>query len=142
MPEPISLLFLAGAKLIGIHAANAAAAQTAASLAGGAAVGATVAHVATFLFIGVAASTVLYAICECLQRLLEGGIFSEKQAEAFKSKASSVNEKTQKQMLSDLLQPNFLAPSYADLSNLWFPASTARAGNSDCYNGPGYNDCS
>lgn len=101
MPEPISLLLLAGPKLIVIHAANAAAAQTAAGIAGGAAVGATAAHVATFLFIGVAVGTVLYAICECLRRLLEGGIFSEKQAEAFKSKASSADEKTQKQMLSD-----------------------------------------
>ena len=101
MPEPISLLLLAGAKLASIHAAHVAAAQTAASVAGGTAVGATTAHVAAFLFVGVAAGTVLYAICKCLQRLVEGGIFSQKQAEAFKSKASSVDEKTQKEMLRD-----------------------------------------
>jgi hypothetical protein len=101
MPEPISLLLLAGAKLASIHAAHAAAAQTAASVAGGAAVGATAAHVATFLFVGVAAGTVVWAICKCLQRLVEGGIFSENQARAFKSKAMSVDEKTQNKMLGD-----------------------------------------
>jgi len=102
MPELIALLLLAGAKLASIHAAHAAAAQTAASVAGGAAAGATAAHVTTFLFVGVAVGTVLYAICKCLQRLVESGIFSQKQSEAFKSKATSVDEKTQKQMLIDV----------------------------------------
>jgi ABC-type enterochelin transport system permease subunit len=106
MPEPISLLLLGGAKLFSMHAAHAAAAhavtaQTAASVAGGAAAGAGGAHLTAFLFIGVATGTVLYAICRCLKRLVESGIFSSKQAERFKAKANSVDEKTQKRMLND-----------------------------------------
>jgi hypothetical protein len=81
MPEPITgLLFLAGAKIVGAHVGHAAAAK---------------------LLIGVAAGTVLYSICRCLKRLVEGGIFSKKQAEGYKSRAKHADKHTQKEMLSD-----------------------------------------
>ena len=101
MPEPFTLLALGCAKLAGMHAAHLAAAQTAASVTGGAAAGATSAHIAAYLIAGVAAGTVLYAICNCLKRLVEAGIFSKRQAEAYKSKAESSDEKIQKEMLRD-----------------------------------------
>ena len=104
MPEPISALILGAAKLFSMHTAHAATAHTALS-ATGVAVGATSAHVAphiaAYFFIGVVAGTVLHSICKCLKRLVEGGIFTQKKADAFKSKASSVDEKTQKAMLND-----------------------------------------
>ena len=101
MPEPISLLLLAGAKIASIHAAHAAAAQTAGTVIGGAAAGAGSSHLAALLLVGVAAGSVLYAICKCLERLVEAGVFSQKQAEAYKARASSSDEKTQKLMLQD-----------------------------------------
>jgi len=61
----------------------------------------TVAQVATSFFAGVAVSIVLYTLCRCLDRLVEAGILSQKQAEEFKSKASLADEKTQKEMLND-----------------------------------------
>ena len=76
------------------HAACAAHAVHAASVV-------TAAQVATSLFAGVAVGTMLYALCRRLQSLVEAGILSQEQAEAFKSKASSADEKTKKEMLSD-----------------------------------------
>ncbi|KAN0083782.1 hypothetical protein V8E54_002870 [Elaphomyces granulatus] len=105
MPEPISALILGTVKLFSMHTAHAAAAHTTLSATGGVAVGATSAHVAphiaAYFFVGVVAGTVLHSICKCLKRLVEGGIFTQKQADAFKSKARSVDEKTQKAMLYD-----------------------------------------
>jgi hypothetical protein len=102
MPEPFTLGCIALAKLFSVHAAHAATAQAVGGAVAGGATGAGVAHVTcTFLFTGVVAGTVLYAICKLLERLVNGGIFSQKQAEAFKGKAESVDEKTREKMRDD-----------------------------------------
>jgi hypothetical protein len=102
MPEPFTLALLGLGKLFSVHAAHAATAQAVGGAVAGGATGAGVAHVTcTFLFTGVVAGTVLYAICKLLERLVNGGIFSQKQAEAFKGKAESVDEKTREKMRDD-----------------------------------------
>jgi hypothetical protein len=58
-------------------------------------------QVATSLITNVAVGTILYAICRRLQRLVEAEILSQEQAEAFKSRAGSADEKTRREMLSD-----------------------------------------
>jgi hypothetical protein len=102
MPEPITLALLGLGKLFSVHAAHAATAQAVGGAVAGGATGAGVAHVTcTFLFTGVVVGTVLYAICKLLERLVNGGIFSQKQAEAFKEKAASADEKTREKMRDD-----------------------------------------
>jgi hypothetical protein len=102
MPEPITLALLGIAKLFSIHAAHAATAHAVGGAVAGGATGAGVTHVTcTFLFTGVVVGTVLYTICKLLERLVNGGVFSQKQAEAFKEKARSTDEKTQAKMRDD-----------------------------------------
>jgi hypothetical protein len=102
MPEPFTLAFLGLAKLFSAHAAHAATAHAVGGAVAGGATGAGVTHVTcTFLFTGVVVGTVLYTICKLLERLVNGGIFSQKQAEAFKEKARCADEKTQAEMRDD-----------------------------------------
>ena len=102
MPEPISLLLLGGAKLFAMHTAHAAAAHAVvggtATAAGGTAAGA---HTAAWVLVGVGAGTTLLAICVCLKKLVEHGVFSDKQAKAYKEKAMKSKPKVQKAMLKD-----------------------------------------
>lgn len=107
------MLIMGAAKLLAMHSAHAAAghvvaghvAAVAGSGVGGAAAGAGGAavahHVIAALFIGVAAGTVMYSICKCLEKLLKKGVFSEQQAKSYKYKAEHSDEKTQKEMLRD-----------------------------------------
>ena len=101
MPEPISLMLLGLGKLAAGHATHAAVTNAVVS---GAATGATTAgtaHVAAVLFAGVAVGTTLYAICVCLKKLVQAGIFSEKQAKSYKETASTASESKRKEMLRD-----------------------------------------
>jgi hypothetical protein len=101
MPEPISLILLALGKVAATHSAHAAVAHT---VVGGTVAGTTTAgsaHMVALLFAGVAVGTTVYAICVCLKKLVEAGIFSQSQAKAYKEKAMTSSETTRKEMLHD-----------------------------------------
>lgn len=102
MPEPFTLALLCIGKLVAGHTVHATAAN--AAIGGAAAGGATTAgsaHIAALLFAGVAVGTTLYAICVCLEKLVKAGVFSQKQAEAYKKQAKNSSEATKKEMLRD-----------------------------------------
>jgi len=99
MPEPVSMFLLAATKAAAGHVA---AAHTAGGYAAsGYAASAATPHAASYLLAGVAVGTVLHSICKCLKRLVEGGVFSPRQADGFKARASHSDERTQREMLHD-----------------------------------------
>jgi hypothetical protein len=101
MPEPFTLTILGLGKLFAMHSAHAAATH---AVVGSTAAGVTTAgstHIAAVLFTGVAIGTTVYAICLCLEKLVKHGVFSEKQAKAYKEKAMASDEPTRKEMLRD-----------------------------------------
>jgi hypothetical protein len=51
--------------------------------------------------VGVTSGTVLFAICVALKKLVEGGVFSEKQAKAYKKKAMKSKPSVQREMKKD-----------------------------------------
>lgn len=102
MPEPITLAFLAGAKLFAMHAGHAAVVQGAATVTAGGVTGAGVAHTAMLLTAGVAAGTILYSICRSLDKLRNAGVLSTREAEQMKEKARSLDEKQQMEMKEDV----------------------------------------
>jgi hypothetical protein len=93
MPEPFTwtCLFLAIKAAV---AHTTAATATATTVSGSS-------HLAAILFVGVAAGSVIFAICECLERLVNAGVFSQKQVVDYKERAVSVDDEKQRQMLSD-----------------------------------------
>jgi len=94
MPEPFTAAFAFGmAKLTAAHTASTAAVAGATTAGSG--------HIGAILFAGVAGGTMLFAICVCLKKLVEAGVFSRKQAEAYKEKARNSNEAIQKEMYED-----------------------------------------
>lgn len=93
MPEPFTAIAFGIAKLVAAHTASTTAVASATTA------GST--HIGAILFAGVAGGTTLFAICVCLKKLVERGVFSQRQAEAYKEKARNSNEAIKKEMYED-----------------------------------------
>jgi hypothetical protein len=91
MPEPLTVIALV-AKWIAAHTATTAVAGATTAASG---------HIGAILFAGVVGGTTLFAICVCLVKLVEAGLFSQRQAEAYKERARNSNEAIKKEMYED-----------------------------------------
>jgi hypothetical protein len=99
MPEPITALLALGiGKLFTVHAAHAAVAHTV--VAGTASAGH--AHAAAYLVAGVAAGSTLFAIGICLNKLVNAGAMTERDAKSMMEKAKTMPEEDRKEMHRDV----------------------------------------